>query len=67
MYITYNTYFMNPYTKTNFGNSRIKLLHPPSANKITRTTPAYFCNFFWEIFFFKYIFLKFQKNIQKYL
>jgi hypothetical protein len=30
MYITYNTCIMNPYTKTNFGNTHIELLNLPS-------------------------------------
>jgi len=30
MYITYNTYIMEPYIKTNFGNTHTKLLNLPS-------------------------------------
>jgi hypothetical protein len=47
MYIIYNTCIMNPYIKTNFGNSYTKLLNPPSANEITQATLAYFCDYFW--------------------
>jgi len=32
MYITYNTYIMKPYIKTNFGNTHTKLLNLPSEN-----------------------------------
>jgi len=35
MYITYNIYIMNPYIKTNFGNTHIELLNLPSLKMFT--------------------------------
>jgi hypothetical protein len=35
MYITYNTYIMNPYTKINFGNTCTKLVNFPSLKMFT--------------------------------
>jgi len=35
MYIMYNTYIMNPYTKTNFGNTYIELLNLASLKMFT--------------------------------
>jgi hypothetical protein len=35
MYITYNTYIINPYTKTNFVNTHIELLNLPSLKMFT--------------------------------
>jgi hypothetical protein len=42
---------MNPYTKTNFGNTHSKLLNPLSANEITQTTLTYFWDYFGDYFF----------------
>jgi hypothetical protein len=50
MYITYNICIMNPYTKTNFGNTCSKLLNLPSANGITQAAPPYFWDYFGEYF-----------------
>ncbi len=39
MYITYNTCIMNPYSKTNFGNTHIELLNLPSLKMFTYAIP----------------------------
>jgi hypothetical protein len=40
MYITYNTYIMHSYTKTNFGNTHIELLNLPSLKMFTYAIPG---------------------------
>ncbi len=40
MYITYNTCIMNPYTKTNFGNTHTELLNLPSLKMFTYAIPT---------------------------
>jgi hypothetical protein len=40
MYITYNIYIMNPYTKTNFDNIHTELLNLPSLKMFPYAIPA---------------------------
>jgi hypothetical protein len=40
MYITYNSYIMNPYFKTNFGNTHIELLNLPLFKMSNNSTPS---------------------------